>query len=405
MSTPSIHIVGAGISGLVCALELERAGYEPIIHEASDKVGGRLRTDLVDGFPLDHGFQVLLTAYPAARKYLDIKELDLRNFRPGAIVFRGGKASAFGDFTRDRSFLSSTLFTPVATVLDKFNTYLLSRRLRSKKITDIFDHSPGTTIDYLQAKGFSKKIIDNFFIPFYGGIFLEKKLSTPASMFAFTFKMFGEGHAAIPSGGIEQVAMQLKGKLNKTTFHFNSEVESVNTGELLLASGEKVKTDAIIWTCPPRDLEPELSWHSCSTHYFYADKNVLNSPVIGLLPEAEFVNSFHYITDLIEDVKSDKHMLSATVAGRTDATIDDVVGDLESHAGITNLKHIKSYKVEHALPDLTIANYAPKPEETRMMPGVYRAGDAMANASLNAAMESGKVAADTVLKDLLSNKA
>ena len=67
MSDKKIYIVGAGLSGLVAALELEKSGFEPVILEASDRVGGRMKTDEVDGFRLDHGFQVLNTAYPEAK--------------------------------------------------------------------------------------------------------------------------------------------------------------------------------------------------------------------------------------------------------------------------------------------------------------------------------------------------
>jgi len=399
MSTPKIYIIGAGVSGLTCAIELERAGYSPTIIESTDRVGGRLKTDIVDGIPLDRGFQVLLTEYPAARRYLDAGALDLKKFRPGAVIIKDGKQKRFGDFIRDRSFFPATLVSPHGSLKDKFNTYLLTKRLKSKRITDLFDHSPGSTMKYLRSKGFSEQMINEFFVPFYGGIFLEKELTTPASMFAFTLKMLSIGHAAIPALGIEEVARQLKSKLNNTEFIFETPVSHVRTGEVILENEEVFKTDAVIWTCPPKDLEPELKWRSCSTHYFYTDKSILNDNIIALLPDAASVNSIHYVTDLMGR-NTDKHVLSATVVGQSDALLDDVISDLRTHCKIDTLDHISTSRIEHALPHLTMAVYAPQQDVTRMMPGVYRAGDVMANASLNAAMESGRVAAKTLVGDL-----
>ena len=74
----NIHIIGAGVSGLVAAKVLEEKGYSPVVIEATGRVGGRVKTDIVEGYQLDRGFQVLLTAYPAIQKYIDMDALDLQ---------------------------------------------------------------------------------------------------------------------------------------------------------------------------------------------------------------------------------------------------------------------------------------------------------------------------------------
>ncbi|MFN8709921.1 MAG: FAD-dependent oxidoreductase, partial [Planctomyces sp.] len=81
-----VVIVGGGLAGLTCAKTLVRAGIETILLEASDEVGGRVRTDEVDGFLLDRGFQVLLTAYPEAKQQLDYSALQLQAFEPGSLI-------------------------------------------------------------------------------------------------------------------------------------------------------------------------------------------------------------------------------------------------------------------------------------------------------------------------------
>ncbi|WP_246020054.1 NAD(P)-binding protein [Muriicola soli] len=91
-----IYIVGAGISGLVAAINLEKAGYSPVIYEASETAGGRIKTDVVDGYQLDHGFQVLLDAYPKAKEYFDYDALKLQRILPGAMLFGADKKLRLG---------------------------------------------------------------------------------------------------------------------------------------------------------------------------------------------------------------------------------------------------------------------------------------------------------------------
>ena len=128
-----IHIIGAGISGLIAAKVLEDHGYAPVLLEATDRVGGRVKTDVVAGYSLDRGFQVLLTAYPAAQKYLDLEALDLQNFLPGASIFKNKKQRILGDPLRDQSLLFSTLFSGIGTFSDKIKILQLNQRLKKKQ--------------------------------------------------------------------------------------------------------------------------------------------------------------------------------------------------------------------------------------------------------------------------------
>ena len=112
-------IVGAGLAGLTCAKVLAERGVEVVVFEASDGVGGRVRTDERDGFLLDRGFQVYFTAYPVSRRHLDHEALNLRAFDPGAIVCRGGKKDVLSDPLRDPRALVPSLLSDAATFSDK----------------------------------------------------------------------------------------------------------------------------------------------------------------------------------------------------------------------------------------------------------------------------------------------
>ena len=204
-----IIIIGAGLSGLSCAIALQKAGKRPLLLEASDGPGGRVRTDKLDGFLLDRGFQVYLDAYPTAGQLLDIPELDLHAFEPGALVFREGKLHRVIDaFRRPRELVNSAL-APIGNLLDKARVGRLRFSLMRKPTADIAESEDLSTEQYLRNFGFSSTIIDRFFRSFYGGIFLERDLRTSSRMFEFTFKMFSRGSATLPAQGMGQISKQL----------------------------------------------------------------------------------------------------------------------------------------------------------------------------------------------------
>ena len=283
-----IHIIGAGISGLIAARILEENGYQPIIIEASNSVGGRVKTDIFNNYQLDHGFQVLLEAYPNAKKYLDFDKLNLQKFLPGAYVYQNGKSKLLGDPLRNLSFALPTLLANVGSFSDKLKIFKLNNTLKQKSIADIFASESVTTLQYLKDKGFTDKIIDNFFRPFFTGIFLEPELRTSSRMFEFVYKMFGEGLATIPKSGIGAISQQLKEGLKNTTFIFNSKVVTVNDAEIILDSGKKIKTHFTIIATMPNALVPNLknqsySWKSCYNLYFETEERSIKKPIIGLV--------------------------------------------------------------------------------------------------------------------------
>ncbi|MGS0746898.1 FAD-dependent oxidoreductase [Halpernia sp. GG3] len=251
---PKIYIIGAGISGLIAAQTLEKHGFSPTILESTDSVGGRVKTDIVDGYQLDHGFQVLLTSYPAARIFLDFKALELQNFLPGATIFDNGKSQTIGDPLRNFSLLIPTVFSSIIPLMDKIKILQLNLKLKSKSLDEIFAEKEISTLEYLQKFGFSEKAISQFFKPFFSGIFLETKLETSSRMFEFVYKMFGDGYAALPKAGIQEIPNQLVNKLKSTKVLFNTKVLAVKDGEITLENGEILESDFTIIATESKNL-------------------------------------------------------------------------------------------------------------------------------------------------------
>ncbi|WP_299677752.1 NAD(P)/FAD-dependent oxidoreductase [uncultured Dokdonia sp.] len=410
-SAKNIHIIGAGVSGLIAAQVLEKNGYTPIILEATDRVGGRLKTDIVENYQLDHGFQVLLTSYPAARKYLDFDALELQRFLPGAAIFKKGNQVTLGDPLRNISLLLPTLFSGIGSIKDKLKVLSLNAKLKNKQLSEIFETKEISTMMYLQEFGFSSQMIDTFFKPFFSGIFLEPELETSSRMFEFVYKMFGNGHAALPKAGIEAIPKQLLQKLKHSKIQYNTAVSSVTAKEIVLRNGDKIATDMVIIATDPSYLLKDFKgntvfWKSCDTLYFETINRKIAKPLIGLLPDhnTTIVNNIFYHTSIATSKKANKELLSVTVTKdhvlSDEELINRVEAELKQYFGIDSIRFIKNYKINKALPQLQNIKYDIAPSDTQYDSTIFLAGDTQLNGSLNAAMLSGEAAALGVIEAL-----
>lgn len=407
-----IHIIGAGVSGLIAAKVLEDRGYSPVIIEATDRVGGRVKTDIINEFQLDHGFQVLLTAYPAAQKYLDFESLDLQKFLPGASIFKNNEQKIIGDPLRDMSLLFSTLFSGIGNFSDKLKILKLNRNLKKKTLADIFSDKEQSTFSYLTDFGFSNEMITDFFKPFFSGIFLESKLDTSSRMFEFIYKMFGEGYATLPKAGIEAIPKQLSQNLKHTTFKFDTKVASIKDGEITLIDNKKLESHFTIVATDASHLISNLKnqsteWKSCHTLYFETESRVIRKPLIGLIPKfGTLINNIFYHTSLGTATTPKNELLSVTVIDNqnlpNEVLIERVKIELKEHCNIHSCKFIKHYNIPRALPKLDNLQYEMLPSETRLTSSLFLAGDTQLNGSLNAAMISGERAALGIIEVLAS---
>ena len=398
-----IHIIGAGVSGLIAAKVLEDHGYHPIILEATDRAGGRVKSDIISGYILDHGFQVLLTAYPAAKKYLDLEALELQKFMPGAAIFDSGKQRIIGDALRDISLLFPTLFSGIGNFNDKLKVLKLNNILKRKSLSALFMEKEQTTLSFLSDFGFSNQMINQFFKPFFTGIFLEPDLNTSSRMFQFVYKMFGEGYAALPKSGIEAIPKQLSQNLKKTNFRYNTSVSRIKNKELVLEHGEIVETDYTIVATEASTLIENLSnqpleWNSCETLYFETKTRVVSKPIIGLVANnTALINNLFYHTSLKNNGNPENELLSVTVVKNHNlspkALIAKVEEELDQHCNIKAHKFLKKYTISKALPKINSLQYELSPSETRLTSHIFLSGDTQLNGSLNAAMISGERAA------------
>ena len=418
MSEPRVLVVGAGLAGLCCARRLHAEGIEARLFDAADEAGGRVRTDEVDGFLLDRGFQVLLTAYPECRRQLDYAALDLREFFPGAAVRVGSRLHTIADPWRRPLAGLLGAFAPIGSLADKLRVARLRRRLLATELDEVFARPERTTLEALAGEGFSSSMIERFFRPFLGGIFLESELATSSRMFEFVYKMFSAGATAVPAAGMQAIPRQLAAGLPDGAVRTGCRVEEIRPGQLRLASGERVAADAVVVATalpegPALDpAAPVTRWCSTTCLYFSAPEPPVGRPILVLDGDGTGpVNNLCAPSQVAPSyAPQGRALVSATVVGgSTGAELPD--GELEravreqlsgwfGSAAVGAWELLRVYRVRHALPRQAPPWLEPPERPARLAERLYICGDHRDNASIHGAMVSGRRAAEAVLADL-----
>ena len=412
-SSPDVVIVGAGLAGLCCARELQAKGISFQIIEASNGIGGRVRTDAVDGFLLDRGFQVLLTAYPEAKRTLDYARLELKAFVPGALSWYAGRMNKLVDPWRTPGAWKEAFSSEFGTLMDKLRIVRLRSRVRRTSIEEIFQRPERSTKEALQAEGFSSEMIHRFFRPFLGGILLDGELKSSSRMFEFVFKMLSEGDTAVPARGVGALPAQLAEKIPAEAIRLNAHVEALHENELTLAGGETLRGRAIVIAAEGPSAahlvgEVEPASRSVTCFYYAAEEPPVAEPLLVLNGDgAGPVNNFAVISNVAPSyAPAGKHLISASVLGThqlTDVQLGGfIVAQMKNWFGkvARSWRFLRSYRITHAQPQQYPGALEPPQRPVRVRPGVYVCGDHRDNASIHGAMLSGRRAAEAVLSDL-----
>lgn len=406
-------IIGAGLSGLACAYHLKQAGLSYTILESSDGVGGRVRSDIVDGFILDRGFQVLLTAYPDARELLDYDKLCLKSFIPGAQVYYRDEFHTVADPWRRPSDSLKSVFNPIGTFKDKLLIGKLRQSVTSGSLKSLYERKEQSTAELLTQFGFSQNMIDRFFRPFFGGVFFDRTLSTSSKMFEFTFRMFSTGDTSLPAGGMGAISNQLAEKIGKAKIQFNCRVKSLDGQSVTLEDGAMIQSDAIVVATEgpeaSRLLYRPMTQKMRSTRclYFSADKAPFSDPILVLNGGgSELINNLCVPSNVHSSyAPPGKSLISVSVIGRDDLPDDGmqklVLEQLEKWYGkeVSNWKHLRTYNIKQGLPDFVPPGLAEVEKPTRLEKGIYVCGDHRDTASIQGALSSGRRAAQALIED------
>jgi len=407
-------IVGAGLAGLTCAKVLRERGAEVAVFEASDGVGGRVRTDEQNGFLLDRGFQVYFTSYPVAGKHLDYEALDFRDFDPGAIVRRGSEESLLSDPLRDPKALVSSLLSDAATLGDKLRTLDLAVRTSTAGISaGAEDGEADTSIrEYLKTAGLSRRYIDSFFRPFYGGITLNRELTTSARVLRFTLRMLAAGRTVVPALGMSEIPRQLASRLPEGAIRLNSPVEDLlrdgervvgvrSVGEEHEADVVVVATDAPTAGALTGEAVPEGSVGEVCM-YYETDGLGSGKKILLNAEDGAFVNNAVEMSNISKKyAPPDRHLLYAVALAGMDLP-DEVlyrrgIEDLSRWYPGADFRPLALRRIPYGQFAQPPGVHSNLPENRTQSPGLVLAGEYTEDSSINGSMLSGEKAAGAVI--------
>jgi phytoene dehydrogenase-like protein len=408
-------IVGAGLAGLTCAKVLSERGAHVTVFEASDGVGGRVRTDAVDGFLLDRGFQVYFTSYPVARRHLDHAKLDFRSFDPGAIVHREGKRTVLSDPVRDPKALVPSLLSGAATFPDKLRTAALAARALSGTAATASGEdgdADTSTLEYLRASGLSERYIDSFYRPFYGGVFLSRSLYTSSRVFRFTFRMLATGKTVVPAKGMAEIPTQLASHLPTDSILLDSPVEALlREGDRVAGvkvKGREYEADAVVVaTDAPAagkltgEAVPEGSVGEVCLYYETSGIGSGKKVVLNAEEDA-FVNNAVEISAVSERYAPDgRHLLYAVTLGGFNLPDDELhrraIGDLSRLYQEGDFRPLELRRIPYGQFAQPAGIHDSLPPNRTATPGLFLAGEYTEDSSINGSMLSGERAAGEVL--------
>jgi phytoene dehydrogenase-like protein len=395
--------------------------------EAEDAPGGRIRTDQIEGFRLDQGFQTLLTGYPELAHHFDMKALRLRRFAKGALVRHGGRFHHFSDpFRGSLGSALSIAVDPVVTLRDKLRLGRLRNTVGHGEAADLFKKPETTTRRFLEEYGFSSKIVDRFFVPFLGGVFLEHELVTSSRYFQFLFRMFAYSDVVVPENGMEMLPRQLAVRLKNGTLKTNSCVTRLrrSANEFVLEVGNKASYSARGVVLATNDWQVRsllgdhlgrkratrqaVQWNRATTFYYAAGRTPVDGPLLVLNGDgltAGPVNNAVVVSQCTERyAPPGMHLIAASVVGRAPQSAPqieilerDVRSQLQRWFGTDVAKWtvLGGYPIVQALPLCTHAEW--QQSSPRLMEGIYVCGDYLETPSIQGALASGRRTAQSVL--------
>jgi phytoene dehydrogenase-like protein len=422
-----VAIIGAGLAGLRCAGLLERAGLDVLLLEASDAPGGRVRTDLVDGFRLDRGFQVMLTGYPEVRSALHFRSLKLRKLTPGALVWHAGRFHRFADPWREPIEGVKFLFEDIVSFSDKLRIAALRARVRSSEPGELFIKPDMPTYAYLQRFGFSPAMIERFFAPFFGGIFLEQELVSSSRYFQFLFRIFASSSAAVPMEGMERIPQQLAARLKPGTLQTRTRVSALTRRAqrfgVALPDGREIEAKHVVIAVAEHEQRPLLAeilspkraqareacdWNATTTLYYTAPRTPVEGPILvlnGEGPGGGPINNLAVMSQVSRSyAPAGQELIAISCVGIRPPSddemrlLDELVREQATRwfgVQVQDWQLLAAYPIQHALPLARTTQW--EASSPRLADNVYICSDAQEQPSQQGALASGRRAAEAIL--------
>ena len=408
-------IVGGGLAGLSCARHLQDKNVSYRLLEASDRIGGRVKTDRVDGFLLDRGFQVLQTAYPVARRTLINYPLRLKRFPPGVVIHRDDRFYTLADPRRCPKYFWETMTAPVGTLTDRLRMLKLARKVRSGTEESLFQRPESTAIVFLKASGFSEKMIRSFFVPFFGGVCLDPHIRASSRVLQYVFRMFATGDAALPENGMEEIPRQISRTLPPERILTGVRVDRVAEGRVVLENGREWRARVVVLATEGPEVQRLLGRSdpigsvSETCLYFSTNQPPIKEPFLVLNGEGKGPVNNVAFPSMVSAAYAPpgQHLVSVVVLGLPSGGAADMESPVRAQLCewfgpmVRRWRHLKTYLIRHALPQQFPPTSDPTAPKPAVGPGIFVCGEYGSLPGIQWAMLSGRRSAETVINHLM----
>ncbi len=411
-----VVVVGAGLAGLTAALPLVGAGLDVLVLEASDAVGGRVRTDRVDGLQLDRGFQLHNPAYPQARRLLDQTALDLRPMMAGLQVAMGRRRHQMADPRREPGSLLTSLSTALAPLgrrTDRARFAAYAWRASRASAAELQARPDVDAESALRAAGIADGLLDTVLRPFLAGVFAEDELATSRRFLDLVLRSMVRGTPSVPASGMSAIPEQLAARLPAGCLRLSAPVDKV-ADTWVGVGGHTIRARAVVVaTAAPAaaDLLPGLGvppMHALTTWYHLADTppHLLTGGRSVLVVDGQrrgpVVNTVVLTHSAPSYASAGRVLVSSSALGVRGGAATEA--DLRGHLGLLygadtrGWEAVVHYPIAAALP--AFPSLTPLQRSVRFGDGRYVCGDHRDTPSIQGAMVSGRRAAQAVLDDL-----
>ena len=370
-------VVGAGLAGITAARAVQQAGNSVLLLEASDQVGGRVRSDVIDGFICDRGFQVINPKYPQVVKSNVIKELDFK--------YISGKIR-LADEQIKVGYSLSTFSPKLGSINQKlrFLKFVASPKVKNEKS---FGHYATEFPDLYQ------KVLK----PFLSGVFLTDPQEIASDVAQEILRSFVKSLPGVPAAGVGEFSRALAKPIQN--LKLNESVQSVSNGQVT-TNQDTYRARYVIVATDPTTAAQLLSgvqlpkMLSSTTAYFATDQLPIDSKNLVVSSKSKLVNSI-----VISQVSSKyapigQHLVSATsLSPITESVFRKELAEIWQMS-THSWEYVARYEIKQSLPA-----HLPgvrKTKSAKFSDQIYLAGDHMAVPSQQGAMQSGFLAARAI---------
>jgi phytoene dehydrogenase-like protein len=405
VSDDPVVVVGAGLAGLACAQRLSRAGVDVVVLEASDGVGGRVRTDVIDGFRCDRGFQLLNPAYPVLERVVDVAALDLKAFAAGVVAAHGAQHAVLADPRREPTRLSQTLTAPLGSLVDKlrFARWAAGSLLPVDRLLSRRDRTLAESLDRARLRG---PLRSGVVEPFLAGVLADWEGATSANFAALLIRSFVLGSPSVPALGMGRLPEQIAATLPEGSVRLGAAVRQVEAHAVDTLEGGRIPARAVVVATDPETAgrltdQPTPPMKSLTTFWHTAAEPPTRTPMLHLDADRRgpVVNTAVLTTVAPSYAPTDRPLIATTVVG-ADGSVE-AERSARAHAGLIYgvdadaWELVTTHVIRAALPSQPPPLDPRRP--VRLPSGVFCAGDHRDTASLQGALVSGRRAATAVL--------